>query len=195
MKITGVVMIAAAGASLWAESEPRQKATVTVCIESDPHIPPGTLRLASKMFASIGVRIDWREHRRPVGVGLVVSLSYNRYDDEVSNDLAYAQPYEGTHVVVFPDRVRQSDPYQRQCVLAHVLVHEITHVLQRICRHSATGIMKARWNRNDYFEMGRKPLPFAQEDIDLIYDGLRVRQAHVAITLTAAESGAAVAGQ
>ena len=40
-----------------------------------------------------------------------------------------------------------------------------------------------------------KPLPFAQEDIDLIYDGLRVRQAHVAITLTAAESGAAVAGQ
>jgi hypothetical protein len=115
MKITGVVVIAAvAGASLWAESEPKQKATVTVCIESDPHILTGTLPWASEMFAAIGVRIDWREHRCPVGVGaIVVSLSYNRPDNERSYDLAFAQPYEGTHIVVFPDRVRPFDPYQR----------------------------------------------------------------------------------
>ena len=69
MKITGVVVIAAvAGARLWAEIEPGQKATLTVCIESDPYMPSGALPLASKMFASIGVRIDWRdEHRCPVG--------------------------------------------------------------------------------------------------------------------------------
>jgi len=61
MKITRVVLIAAVvAASLSAESEPMEKATVIVCIESDPHIPSGTLLLASEMFAGIGVRIDWR---------------------------------------------------------------------------------------------------------------------------------------
>jgi hypothetical protein len=70
-------------------------------------------------------------------------------------------------------------------VLAHVLVHEITHVLEGIDRHSATGIMKDRWDDNDYFEMRRKPLRFAQKDVDLIYDGLKVRQARLATALTA----------
>ena len=154
---------------------------MTVCIESDPHIPQGTLPLASKMFASIGVRIDWREHRCPVGVGaIVVSLSYGGPDSTVTSDLGFAQPYDGTHVVVFPDRVLRFDPYQRPCILAHVLVHEITHVLQRISRHSATGIMKARWDHRDYVEMGRNTLPFTQEDIDLIYAGLKMRQACLA---------------
>jgi len=124
----------------------------------------------------------------------VVNLSYNR-NDEVTNDLGFAQPYEGTHVVVFPNRVRLLDPYQRQCVLAHVLVHEITHVLEGICRHSATGIMKARWNQQDYLEMSCKPLPFAPEDVDLIYAGLRARQTRLAAAATAAVSEPAVAGQ
>jgi len=30
-------------------------------------------------------------------------------------------------------------------VLAHIFVHEITHVLEDVARHSASGIMKARW--------------------------------------------------
>jgi hypothetical protein len=42
-------------------------------------------------------------------------------------------------------------------------VHEITHVLEGIDRHSATGIMKDRWDDNDYAEMRRKPLRFAPE--------------------------------
>jgi hypothetical protein len=103
--------------------------------------------------------------------------------------------YEGTHVVVFPDRIRQVDPYQMQCALAHVLVHEITHVLQGICRHSATGIMKARWDQRDYFEMSRKPLPFAEEDVALIYAGLRGRQARLATAMAAVVNADAVAGQ
>jgi hypothetical protein len=70
-------------------------------------------------------------------------------------------------------------------LLAHVLVHEITHVLEGISRHSATGIMKDRWDDNDYSEMRRKPLRFAQEDVNLIYDGLKARQARVATAVTA----------
>jgi hypothetical protein len=80
-------------------------------------------------------------------------------------------------------------------LLAHVLVHEITHILQGISRHSPTGIMKGQWDYDDYFEMSRRPLPFAQKDIDLIYDGLKARRARMAPAVTAAVSEAAVAGQ
>ncbi|MCX6629969.1 MAG: hypothetical protein NTW28_20320 [Candidatus Solibacter sp.] len=55
---------------------------------------------------------------------------------------------------------------------AHVLVHEIAHVLQRIDRHSDSGVMKAHWSQADYEVMARKPLPLAAEDIILIRRGL-----------------------
>ena len=67
--------------------------------------------------------------------------------------------------------------------------------MEGISRHSATGIMKARWDDNDYCAMRRKPLDFAQEDVDLIYAGLKARQARAALAVTAMVSRAAVAGQ
>lgn len=60
-------------------------------------------------------------------------------------------------------------------LLAHVLVHEITHILQGTCRHSDTGIMKARWTHQDYMEMGQKPLSFTEKDLQLIRTGLAKR--------------------
>ena len=34
-------------------------------------------------------------------------------------------------------------------LLAHVLVHEITHVLEGVDRHTGQGVMKARWTEDD----------------------------------------------
>jgi hypothetical protein len=53
-------------------------------------------------------------------------------------------------------------------LLAHVLVHEITHILQGVARHSETGIMKAHWTPVDYRQMLVHPLPFAPEDVQLL---------------------------
>jgi hypothetical protein len=58
-------------------------------------------------------------------------------------------------------------------ILAHVLTHEITHVLQEIDRHSATGVMKARWDAKDFLDMTFSPLPFTSNDIDLLRIALR----------------------
>jgi hypothetical protein len=146
------------------------------------------------MFVSIGVRIDWRERDYcPVGVGAIqVHLLHNAGGDRTSNRdaLAFARPYEGT-IVVFLDRVQALNRNGVRSAMAHVLVHEITHVLEGIDRHSATGIMKAHWNDNDYFEMRRKPLTFAPEDVDLIYAGLKVPRGTPAPAVTRA----VVAGQ
>ena len=60
--------------------------------------------------------------------------------------LAYALPYEGTHIVILFDRVRKMQPNYVPAVLAHVLVHEVTHILQGIQRHSESGVMKAHWD-------------------------------------------------
>lgn len=62
-------------------------------------------------------------------------------------------------------------------VLSHVLVHEITHILQGAARHSEKGVMKARWTSDDLVQMSRKPLGFEREDIDLIHAGMAVSTA------------------
>ena len=90
-------------------------------------------------------------------------------------------PYEGTHITVFYDRLQQrNEPKRLPVVLAHVLVHEITHLLQGIDRHSVSGIMKAHWSIEDYHEMAFKPLPFTQDDVDLIQQGMDARESRPA---------------
>jgi hypothetical protein len=59
--------------------------------------------------------------------------------------------------------------------LAHVMAHELTHVLQRVCRHSDSGIMKARWTIHDYHVMEERPLEFTPADVALIHAGLIAR--------------------
>ena len=62
-------------------------------------------------------------------------------------------------------------------LLAHVLAHEITHILQVSCRHSDRGVMKAGWDGFDYDDMAWAPIAFAKYDIDLIHRGIAARAA------------------
>ncbi|WP_410971913.1 hypothetical protein, partial [Salmonella sp. SAL4445] len=80
------------------------------------------------------------------------------------------------HTAVLYDRIQafsRNNSATPAMILGHVLTHEITHILQGIDRHSPTGVMKARWDATDYFEMTRSPLPFTPGDIELIRTGLR----------------------
>jgi hypothetical protein len=81
----------------------------------------------------------------------------------------------GVHIRVFYDRVWSQARSLRTQLLAHVLVHEITHVLQGIDRHSDSGVMKAVWTGEDYSQMRVEPLPFAPEDVELVHVGLARR--------------------
>ena len=60
-------------------------------------------------------------------------------------------------------------------ILAHVLAHEIGHVLQAIDRHSATGVMKAHWKGPDFADMSARPWDFTPEDVDLMRRGMSAR--------------------
>ncbi len=91
--------------------------------------------------------------------------------------LAYAYPVEGTRILIFPDRVAAISPEPRfHTTLAYVLVHEVTHILQGVPRHSREGIMKAQWTPGDYFEMIYHRLGFTEDDLALLYAGLERRR-------------------
>jgi hypothetical protein len=181
MKIAAMttMMVMAGIAARAGETIPVTERTVTVCIDAGVgyQVTPQAQMIAAKMFAGIGVKIAWC-HPGPDCPSQVIRI---RLTDQTPvtlkpGALAFARPYEGTYIRVFYDRVyekRETAPLPR--LLAHVIAHEITHVLQGIDRHSDHGVMKARWDEWDFVRMAVKPLPFADEDIDLIYRGLTGR--------------------
>jgi hypothetical protein len=142
-------------------------------------------QVSARMFATAGVTVEWR----PVvpGTGQTVQGSRTIFVEFERNTppgrhpgaMAYSLPYEGVHIVVLYDRIltrTRDNPLHRPMILAHVLTHEITHVLQEIDRHSATGVMKARWDAKDFLDMTFSPLPFTSNDIDLLHIALRRRE-------------------
>ena len=147
--------------------------------------------LATQMFARIGVKLQWhggsppQGEKRAIGIELVTHTPVSLHSDA----LAYTRPYEGVHIQVLWNRI-QTTPSPTK-LLAHVMVHEITHILEGIDRHSAEGVMKARWDEADFSAMAFKTLQFAPEDVDIIRAGLKARNA--AVMATEEHAGASAA--
>jgi hypothetical protein len=137
-------------------------------------------RQASDMFAAIGVTLHWRigSPSRPDIGAIAIEFVTDTPDTLLPGGLAYALPYEGVHIGIFWDRIKAAGPYPRQ-LLAHVMVHEITHILQGSNGHSEEGIMKAHWSERDKSDMQARPLGFSQQDVLLINRGMDARAAHV----------------
>ena len=158
--------------------------SVTVYIVNDATAPPVILcqarNLASKLFARAGVGIQWRtsHHMDPPASedrAVVVHLMDRTPVNRKPGALGLSRPLEGVHITVFYDRVeRLATGNDLPTLLAYVMVHEITHLLQGECRHSKSGIMKANWIGSDYYDITRDP--FTEEDVELIHRGLLRRK-------------------
>ena len=153
-----------------------QKVTVRI---QDSSVVPNPVwsqarNMAIKIFSTANVRIDWRTDAKKPGEGAIVVRMVAAPVDSLPGALASTQVYDGVHITVFWDRIEHpARPASMGVILAHVLVHEITHILQRIDRHSESGIMKAAWVNQDYRDMAWKPLSFTPRDIVLICLGRR----------------------
>jgi hypothetical protein len=178
MSIPGLVaLVAAFGASLLAgEPGSRMQGNVAVCIEGRNPLVMGPARnLVSKIFGGIDVKIDWRWRNCPADA-IQITLQMVTSPRRQPGVLAYAMPYEGTHIVIFYDRVQKEvEPGRVPTLMAHVIAHEIAHILEGTSRHSNTGLMKTHWSDEDYMDMAWKPLLFAPEDVILIHSGLEQR--------------------
>lgn len=155
---------------------------LTVYVQDPSSLPAAKISraegLANEIFAGAGVKIDWR-CGEPSGreKALVVEILGATPKDELPGSLAYALPYEGVHITVFLDRVQRAAEFEPSPndLLAHVLVHEITHLLEGTTRHSETGIMKPHWTLQDVRSMRWRPLGFTEDDAQLIRTGLARR--------------------
>jgi hypothetical protein len=178
--MAAAMMMAGCGGASAEEIGGSPNPPVVVCMPLGFDVQPVSQaqKLAAEMFAGIGVNIEWPHGRTPCPRenAIVVSLSYHTAENDHPDAWAYALPYEGAHIVVFWDRIQQKMPVGRaQILLAHVLVHEIAHILQGVSRHSDTGIMKARWSDGDIFQMMKKPLSFTPYDVIVIRRGMEIR--------------------
>jgi hypothetical protein len=182
MTILRVVTAAmVAGTIGWAGEVHSLDRTVDVCVAmGEDFAVQRAQSIAAGMFLQAGVRIEWHRDRSCPQDAIRVSFSDGTNRNFRPEAVAYALPYEASHIVVFYDRLRQHGSARLPVVLAHVLVHEITHMLQGVCRHSESGVMKARWTTREYDEMAFQPLPFTPADVLLIHMGLDARESRLA---------------
>lgn len=183
MKVNAALAIGAALiSSSWGRSITASGQTqVVICMErfgDSALVISQAQQIASHMFESIGLHLAWRElngclrDARPI----LVTLSVNTPPELFPRALAYSNPFEGVHVRIFYDRLSVA---RWLCppalLLAHVLAHEIGHILQGSDQHSGSGVMKSCWDPFDYPKMARHPLPFSELDIEMIYRGPEAR--------------------
>jgi hypothetical protein len=159
---------------------------IYVCVNANS-VPKEVIGIAegisSRMLGTAGVAVQWRfgESRSHDDIAadrtIIVNFEMQAPPGSDPASLSYALPYEGVHIVVFYDRIQGLSRYPnlRRTILAHVLTHEIVHMLQGIGRHSKAGVMKAHWDGRDYLDMTWRTLPFTSEDVELIRSGLQRR--------------------
>ena len=135
--------------------------------------------VAARILKGADVQLEFKNDARACAAlrgAIVITMSEQTPATDHPGALAYAMPYEQTHIVVFYDRVLANfRPAGVPSLFGHVLAHEIAHILQGVERHSSTGVMKKKWDYGDYVEMQRQPLRFTDEDLLLIRQGLRNR--------------------
>jgi hypothetical protein len=189
-----VLALALAGAVVGTQRlKPEGKFELTVFMEIEAQVSIGTVHraetTASEMFAASGVKLKWRGDKPncarhpelcngPSGLPLRVKLAAEWAQGLIDEEMAMAQPGLGT-ITVWYGRIEPMSrtwPGLIPVLLAHVLVHEIAHVLQGMPRHSESGVMKAHWSIADYQDMMKKPLPFTDIDIRMIRTGLGLRR-------------------
>ena len=158
---------------------------LTICLNPGSETALKKARFqAGAVLRKAGVDVSWKNSLEACVAGrgdIVVSVSYDTPDGLHRGALAYALPYERTHAVLFYDRVLVSTSRERlPLVLGYILAHEVAHLLQGIERHSASGVMKARWDSLDLGEMVCRGLSFTADDVDLIQAGLKRRIARAA---------------
>lgn len=161
-------------------------AEVEVYVHDQASVSPAVLQdaraQAAWMFAKIGVRVRWHEGQ-PAESGpardftVRIDVATGTPAHTLPGALASARPFGAgvPSIRIFYDRlqwVAKGQPALQPRLLAHVLVHEIGHVLTATNHHSDDGVMKARWTSDDYAQMAKRALPFTPLDRTLILEHL-----------------------
>jgi hypothetical protein len=152
-----------------------EKPDVSVCLSGadDLYTVSRAETLASTMLRGAGASVEFhgensRFCRRDNGQALTITFVSRLPPGLARGTLASAWPYEGSHIAIYYDQL----PPERTYILAHILVHEIAHMLEGTIRHSDFGVMNANWSRAEVAQMRFRNLPFTELDKMLIQAGI-----------------------
>ena len=158
---------------------------VQVELESSPRLDWAVLSrarlIAAGILAPAGVELQWNRKSPAMPCSrpsIVIDFTENTPAQLLPSAMAYALPYAGggTRITLFLDRMaplfKLANGSQAGILLGHVLAHEITHILQGIARHSASGLMKARFSESDFQQMLIRPILLTPGETRLIQQAL-----------------------
>ncbi len=181
MRITAnIAILALAAVSCYAEGRQDSKHSVTVYVDLRAEVRVEAMmyaqHVATGMFKKAGLSLNWRWGRCKVCEQAIIIEVTSVTPREVHPGVLAFADLNDSHIQVFFDRIEHANSAnQVPILLAHVLVHEITHVLQGIEHHSEEGVMKARWTADDLYQMSYRLLHFDPFDVELIRRGLANR--------------------
>jgi hypothetical protein len=166
--------------ALWAAPHASDP-VVFVCLKSETYVMGGVLpnaqQAASRIFDGIGVKLLWscpdRVGTEPAREPIFIRLAARVPKHFRKGTVAYALPFarKGVRITVFYDRLEpileEHLPFAGS-IFGYVLAHEIGHVLERVDSHAETGLMRARWDEQDFESMKFHVLSFTPEDAQFI---------------------------
>jgi hypothetical protein len=166
--------------------------SVNICLTGDAEhfVVTQAEDIAARMFSDIGIHLEWyhddRHCKNPPENFLVVMLSSGAPENKAPGALAFSLLHTNPHIQVFYNRILKTvEPLAVHKLLAHVLAHEIAHMLEGTGRHSGSGLMRAHWDTPDLHQMSYKPMAFTPLDASLIRSGLSQRQTRLSAMATA----------
>ena len=161
--------------------------TINVAVQDEAGVPRDWLRQARdelvRIYREIGVQIvlwDLNPSSSPdSGVAvprntLIVTIRKSPAslkDDLAEGAMGMASGTAGERgrvAYVFYSRTEQFTPLYRGRFLGHFMAHELGHLLLPQYSHSATGLMRAEWNREDLERAQHGLLRFTAEQATLV---------------------------
>jgi hypothetical protein len=144
---------------------------------TDNFVRIAAVERTTRMFAAIGIRLEWNyQSAESAQDAVAIQVRFVKDVAGHPNAMAFSNPFDPAPVItVMYDRIVAATPrgqVTNSAVLAHVLAHEIGHILQRTNAHSPEGIMKTNWQRDEFSRMAYRPLTFLPADADMMRRGL-----------------------
>jgi hypothetical protein len=174
MKWSMVMAVMIAVARVADAAEPGQLPAIHLQMDNDADVPAAVLKKSqdevTRIFADAGLGVEWTETGPRLTVQIVPSvLGYARAASPVMG--VALRPPSGATARIFFNQVRafaRTSHVDVSTLLAYVIAHEIGHLLLPRMPHSATGLMKADWDRAVVREATAGSLTFTDAQIKRI---------------------------
>lgn len=180
-----VVTMEALSAAGWAKTSGESALEVKVSVFNDAQIDDGRLTkaesVASELFAHAGIQIDWMNCGNPTETdeerALCSEAAFPKHLQvrirqqslslkESTLGLSYlGEGGTGCHADVFYAGIApiaQEAHLSPETILGLVFAHELGHLLLGTNSHSASGIMRATWQRQELSAAGKGALGFTE---------------------------------